>query len=208
MQTKSVDVIFDFLKEKIPFCDNSGYFFLESQIHVFDKHSGSWLYSNPSDFNQSLKQLFFLATYSHHEIKNLEVVLSLESFFRTFGTYCFFCKKNFRGKGSQHKCPKTHSCFACRRPFATVQTSPIISKYFCDTSLNASIAQTCKTCNVRILTPNCQKHHNSKVCRFGWLCLLCKKYTFKSKFLPNISAISEKHVCGRFFCNYCGVQHF
>ena len=90
LHTKSIDVIFDFLKEKIPFCDNSGYFSLESQINVFDTFSGCWLYSNPPDFNQNLKQLFFLARYSDAKIQNVEVVLNLDSFFRSFGIFCFF----------------------------------------------------------------------------------------------------------------------
>ena len=206
-QTKPIDIIFNFLKEKIPYCDNSGYFSLKAQIHIFDKYSGCWLYSNPAEFDQNLKQLFFLGTYSEHNIKDIEIVLSLDSLFSTFGTLCFFCKKVFKGKGSQHKCPQKDSCFSCRRPFITEKTCSVISKYFCDSSLHPAVAETCKTCNVRILTRNCQKHHMSKVCRFGWLCTLCQKYTFKSKYLPNISAIKQQHVCGMISCNFCGVPH-
>ncbi len=207
LQTKPIDIIFEFLQGKIPFCDNSGFFSLESQVHLFDKFTGCWLYSNPPEFNQNLRQLFFLVRFSNYETKDVEVVLNLDSFFRNFGVLCFFCKKQFKGKGSQHKCPKAVSCFTCRRPFLTFNTSTVISKYFCDSSLNASIAKTCETCNLRIFSDNCRKHHSSKVCRFGWLCNLCQKYTYKSKFLPNILAIKEKHVCGTVFCNFCGVQH-
>ncbi len=199
-----VTEIFDFLKGPISFCDNSGHFFLESQVHVFEKHSGIWLYSNPAEFNPDLRQLFLLGTYNNHKIEHLEVILNIESFFSAYGTFCFFCKKTFRGKGSQHSCSKTETCFVCRRPFKTSNTHCTLRNFFCDSNFSALEAKECSSCNLRIITDNCEKHHMSKVCRFGWYCPLCKKYTFRTKHLKTVEAIKVKHICGQTDCSFCG----
>ena len=42
------------------------------------------------------------------------------------------------------------------------------------------------------------------MCRFGWLCEICKKYTFRSKFQQSIESIKQNHICGNFKCKFCG----
>ena len=180
----SIDVVFEFFKTEISYVDRSAKYFMNAQVHVFEKHSGTWLYSNPADFDESKRQLFFVGAYINSHIKELEVVLDISGFFNVFGTFCFFCQKSFRGKGSQHKCTKRDSCFVCRRPFQSKETYKTIKNFFCDSSLFPHVAKECGKCNLRILTDNCEKHHHSRVCRFGWLCPKCQRYTFKSKFLP------------------------
>ncbi len=48
------------------------------------------------------------------------------------------------------------------------------------------------------------EEHFQKVCRFGWLCCNCQKYTYKSRILPTIQFIKESHICGIKLCHFCG----
>ncbi len=70
--------------------------------------------------------------------------------------------------------------------------------------MNASVAQKCEQCNLRINSTSCYSHHKRKVCRFGWYCEKCHSYTSCSKFLPNVNVIKTKHLCGIRLCHFCG----
>ena len=190
--------------KKIFFCDFSSEYIFDVQIHIFSSTSSYLLASFPPNFAPCKTQLFFLGNLIEGQIKNLEIITDIEKYFLVFGYFCFFCKSFFKSKGTQHKCNKTATCFCCRRPIETPKTYKFSKNYFCDSGVSPNISKQCSKCNVRLFTPNCAKQHSSKVCKNGWFCESCKKYTFRSRFVKSRIEISKTHICGQEQCSFCG----
>ncbi len=208
-EVNNLKALFPFLNEQhISYCDNSGTFQFSCQFHVFHQNTGTLLASIPEKYDSTKRQLYFSATSDPSgEIRNIAIIQNLLSFFRLFGLFCFFCGKFFRGHGTQHKCKKTQTCFACRRPllnrdtYITLQTRSL----FCNASLSANESQECSKCHLRILTLDCKKFHDQKVCRWGILCKECNKYIFLNKFTQKEKLLAS-HVCGTHQCFFCGLS--
>ncbi len=194
--------------QRISYIDYSGTFEFDCQVYVFHAYSGTLLASYPETYDSTKRQLFFSALRDDDEnFTNIGIINNLLAFFRAFGVFCFFCKKFFRGHGTQHKCPWAKCCFACRRPFLT-STTYVTSKtanLFCNTSLSPQVAKECKKCNMRLFTAECEKHHKAKVCRWGILCPSCNSYMFANKFTPKANLL-KGHICGLHQCFLCGVS--
>ena len=189
----------------INYCDFSGTYKFEAQYHIFHKHTGSYLTSVPFKYKSDVQQIFFLGSYVDDQISIVALISNLTTFFAAFGIFCNFCRKQFKGKGTQHKCLMTKTCFSCRRPFLTKTTycNSVLEKYFCDSSIKPLIAKECRKCYLILVSPHCEKNHTQKVCRWGLFCKKCKKYTYHSKFTPQ-EKIEEKHECGKKICYFCG----
>ncbi len=193
--------------QHISYCDNSGTYEFSCQFYVFHLYTGTLLYKVPDQFDSSLRQLYFSAESDDTgDLKNISIIQNLLAFFRMFGVFCFFCEKFFRGHGTQHKCPKTASCFACRRPLLTSRTyiTKKTKSLFCDGGIAANTANECPKCNMRLLTSDCARHHNQRVCRWGVLCQKCDTYIYVSKFVAK-NKVLESHVCGLHQCYFCGL---
>ena len=189
---------------RISFCDFSGQYIFEGQFHIFHKDTGKYLVSFPSDYKPEKRQFFFLGSHlPHYTIDAL--IVNITSFFATFGSFCGFCKKQFSGKGTQHKCLLTKTCFSCRRPLRTqyYYTNRKILNLFCDSSIFPSIAKKCQKCHLLLSTPHCEINHKQKVCRWGYYCDICRIYTYHSKFMGGVN-LREKHECGMKPCYFCG----
>ncbi len=203
----SLEKIFLFFQNQhISLLDLSGTFEFDCQIHVFHKLTGTLLSSYPETYDDSKRQLYFLATKDMYgALEDISIIENIASFYKVFGVYCFFCQKFFRGRGTQHKCKKINSCFVCRRPFLKTDTyvTKVTKQYFCDANLTPNTAWECKECFLRILTPHCAQHHKQRVCRWGILCTKCNKYIFESKFQKK-SEILKTHICGVRQCYFCG----
>ncbi len=200
--------LFPFLHEQhVSFCDSSSTFNFDCQIHVFHHYTGTFLESFPEKYDETKRQIHFVGEKDESgQLINLSLIQNLTTFFRIYGVFCFFCKKFFRGRGTQHKCKGAITCFACRRPLLKTNTyvNKKIKLFFCDSSLSASISIICSKCNMRILSPDCNRHHNQRVCRWGSVCQACGKYIFLSKFTPK-EKILEMHTCGVHQCYFCGL---
>ena len=199
---------YPFLIDKsVKYWDDSGSYPFQVQIFVFHQDTGTLLAKYPHELDISRRQLFLSGKYdSDNSLTNLQLILNLTDFFKCFGLFCFFCEKFFKGRGSQHKCSKILCCFVCKRPFleAKTYTNKFTKVMFCDSSLIPSEATACIQCNLRIFSPNCKVHHEKKSCRFGWLCKICEKYTYCSKYSRKIEDIKKAHECGTFPCHFCG----
>ncbi len=176
------------------------------QIYIFYSNTGNFLESYPPEYEHSRRPLFLLARYDETQLTNFDIVTNLTSFFNCFGTFCFYCKTFFKGRGTQHKCSKAINCFVCKRPFLKVNTfvHDQIKHLFCNTSISARETKFCMKCDLRMYSVECERHHHKKVCRFGWACKLCETYTFCSKNAPNIHSIKKNHKCGVKQCYFCG----
>ncbi len=199
--------IFPFFdQKKVYFMDSSGSYDFNCQLHIFHSQTGTLLSSYPEIFDETRRQLYFTAHVGdNNELLNLSIIENICSFYKAFGVYCFFCNKFFRGRGTQHKCKRTLSCFACRRPFLTPKTyfTSRTKKYFCDSNLYPHVSSECPSCFMRIPTKHCNQHHKQRVCRWGITCQKCGTYIFQSKFVPK-EKILDSHVCGSHQCYYCG----
>ncbi len=189
--------------QKIFFCDFSGQFTFDVQLHIFSRTSSSLLATIPKTFMSAKRQLFFLGNLINGQICQLEVITDIEKYFSIFGYFCFFCSNYFKSKGAQHKCKKTTSCFCCRRPIQTPEIYKFSKNYFCNSGISANISQKCSKCNIRLFSESCATQHK-KVCKNGWFCDLCQKYTFRSRFLKSRNEIAKKHICGQDPCSFCG----
>ncbi len=192
-------------KSIISYCDFSGTYKFEAQYHIFHKHTGNYLTSIPSEYKSDIQQMYFLGCYIDGQITIVALISNLTTFFSTFGIFCHFCKKQFRGKGTQHKCLLTQTCFCCRRPLLGKNSycNTTLKKYFCDSSLQPLVAKKCPKCNLLIVSPHCEKNHLLKVCRWGYFCSQCEMYTYQSKFMTK-KEIAQKHECGKRACYFCG----
>ena len=196
-------------ERSIAYCDNSGSYIFFVQTYIFHKYSGTLLTKYPDNFDSIRPKLFLFTDYINGQYDNIEIITNILTFFNVFGYFCFFCEKTFRGKSSQHNCSKTDTCFVCKRPFlksnnGSFEPSKFNDIYFCLSRLTVEEAKRCEKCNLIIYSKSCFKHHLSKTCKFGWFCLLCSKYIFRSKFSPNIAAIQRNHICGTKVCKICG----
>ncbi len=177
------------------------------QVFVFHRKTGTFINSFPFEYDDSRRPLFLLGEFdATGQLTNFEVITNLNTFFNCYGIFCFFCQRFFRGRGTQHKCLKVPTCFTCKRPFLkrTSYVHKQVPNLFCDASLTANEGQYCKLCNIRFFSESCKTHHSKKVCRFGWSCRSCEKYTFCSTKFPNVKSIRENHICGKKQCYFCG----
>ncbi len=95
---------------------------------------------------------------------------------------------------------------ACKKPFLkqSSQKNAFTDFYFCTTTKRAETAISCSKCNIRIISKECGKAHKKNVCRFGWMCPLCEKYTYRTKYFSTVEDIINNHVCGQRMCKFCG----
>ena len=198
----------------ISYCDNSGSYDFHVQAYIFHKHSGTLLAKYPEKLDASREKLFFISEYTNGKFFDTEIITNWITFFNVFGYFCLFCEKKFRGKSSQHNCSKIATCFVCKRPFLNNlcrtekhELGAFEQFYFCCSRQTVEEALRCKKCNLLVFSQDCLKHHRKNVCKFGWFCLDCEKYTFRSKFSPSLEAIQKSHVCGMKLCKICGALY-
>ncbi len=209
--TMEVENIFAALHDvTVDYCDFSAQYVFSVQYHVFHSHTGIHLMSFPSKFHAKRKQIFLLATMGTttldtSSLKIVALITNLTGFFTNFGRFCFFCKKQFRGNGTQHKCPLADNCFVCRRPYMPKEMfdKARFLKYFCDSNLYPRSPIECPNCGVRILTSNCNIFHKKRVCRWGFYCSDCNTYQYQSKYY-SVKTLKEEHICGKKNCYFCG----
>ncbi len=199
------DLLRTLLKRDIEYFDHTGTYSIDLQFIFFHKHTGNLLDIFPHEFNENKQHLFFWTELENGQFENIEVITNLTTFFNLYGWYCFFCLKSFRGRGTQHKCGKVATCFACKRPLLSPysEISSFKQNYFCASTKFPSIGRECSKCNLRLYSFDCEEYHRKKVCRFGWLCPICQKYTYCTKFWKSIENIKQNHVCGVRLCTFC-----
>ncbi len=138
----------------------------------------------------------------------LKVITNIVEYARAkkFGTFCFYCEKYFSGKGTEHRCKYRRSCFSCHRPLLhpTTYINKTNISYFCASEMEPREKNICHKCNVTIYNESCKKIHARKNCRWGWFCLSCNQYTFRSKYLKTVEIIKQTHICATCFCLFCG----
>ncbi len=204
--SNDIEMLHQYLdKGIVHYCDFSGTYQFEAQFHIFHKHTGSYLVSFPNEYDPEKRQMYFLGEIIHGKVLIDSLICNLIAFFATFGVFCGFCKKQFSGKGTQHKCLHTETCFTCRKPFFKIgyYKNKNTLRYFCDSKVTPGIAQECPACNLKFFTENCMKHHKEKVCRWGYFCRKCEVYTYQSKFASK-KKLKEEHKCGQKACYFCG----
>ncbi len=187
--------------------DDKSEFKIDAQVHVFSKQTKKVVYSWPSTYDPTKQQLYLWGTVKNIQDvpSELDVITDLIQFTKIFGWYCFFCSTRFTGRGTQHRCHRTKTCFACRRPFLSnnFYTNKHVNMFFCD-SKDTETATDCEKCNVSIKTKHCLAHHLSKCCRMGYKCGKCQQYTFRGNKFRTISSIKETHLCKVRPCYMCG----
>ena len=185
---------------------------MKAQYNFFHKSTGSFLGSIPCHFDPTQRQLYFVTdSEDFFEIKSFyaeSVIFPIEKIsllFKTFGFFCFFCRKYFTTKGCFHRCKIPKTCFACHRAVAlpsTFITTDTIN-YFCQVSSKSSNF-VCNKCHVTYYSENCLEHHLKHVCRFGWKCSNCNIYQHISKHFKSIEDIKQRHNCYERICQFCG----
>ncbi len=180
----------------------------KAQIVVFDEKTGNLLNMIPPKFDDTIRPLFLLASKQKGDTIVTGIIQNISNYFEKsqFLFFCFYCQKRFSGRGSTHKCRQRRSCFACHKYLLNPNTyvNTVFMNLFCTDEMVPKIKKFCPTCNVTLRNPLCETMHQKKVCRWGWLCPTCKKYTFKSKFLKTIKQIQETHSCQAKACKFCG----
>ncbi len=175
-----------------------------AQIIVFNKDTGSLLELYPNAYNERLRHLYFVGYKKQNETKIVSAITNIMKYFQKYGYFCFFCSKTFSGKGSKHRCLTRKSCFACHKPVLNNETyvNLITQDLFCKKS--DCPRDVCVQCNLSLENNKCKESHQKFVCRWGWMCSICKKYTFRSKYLRTVRDIQAKHQCDSFLCSFCG----
>ncbi len=176
------------------------------QAHIFHYKTGNFLLSIPNQFDPTMRQIYFVSDIPVAESKVLHHMSSLKRYFKTFGKFCFFCKKHFKSRGCNHKCSRCFSCFACKRPFLDIKTflTDETEAFYCNGRLFPSITQKCPSCNIYYMSANCFEEHKKKVCRWGWKCPKCDIFQGRNGFFKTQQEIQSKHICGERYCNFCG----
>ncbi len=207
----SLNILVDFLQEKLVKVETNKSIKCECQVTVFSSETGGVIERYPQYFDDSCRQLWLYGKIYESKIVYEGVISNISTFSQSsrFGTFCFYCQKYFSGKGSKHRCRKRQSCFSCHRPLLKPDTyvNQININLFCNSKLEPKLAKICLKCNLTYYSTTCEKIHFEKVCRWGWFCLKCKQYTFRSKYFKTRESIQEKHNCLMTFCIFCGEQY-
>ena len=100
------------------------------------------------------------------------------------------------------------TCFACRRRFQyeTTYTNSFWKKHFCDIKINKTDKKKqCHRCSLILYSSHCEKGHK-RLCNgrghFGWYCLKCKHFTYKTENLTS-QELKNNHKCGFTTCRTC-----
>ena len=183
----------------------------KSQLTVFSSETGGILQRYPESFDDSLRQLWLYGRMNGKKVTISAFILNIATFCKSkrYGTFCFYCEKYFSGKGSKHRCLQRRSCFACHRPILKVTTyiNQANLEMYCPSEMEPKTRKICAKCNLSLYNDLCLKIHQEKVCRWGWFCLKCNQYTFRSKFLKTLKNIQEQHICFTISCSYCGKSY-
>jgi hypothetical protein len=180
--------------------------YYKCQIFVFTSivNSNKLTYMYPTEYDDTLEPIYLLETSPNHVI----VITNINAYFKANGRFCFGCKKSFKVTKYRHKCTimKTQ-CFACRRLFMSNSTyiNDLCKHNFCDRDITKSPSSICHICNITIYSNHCMREHK-KLCNgkgiFGWKCLVCKKFTYRSGTL-NSRTLSQIHMCNIVHCKFC-----
>ncbi len=204
----NIKTIYNHMKNSEILLENNQVISSESQIIVLHQKTGTILEMIPSTFDDSTRKLYLVGEVKNFLVLPHSIVTNIMKYLTKGkqGYLCFYCGKRFSGKGTKHRCKKRRSCFVCHRPTLkeTTFVDLVTKDLYCRDELEPKIANFCKVCNLSIRNESCQACHQKFVCRWGWFCLQCQKYTFRSKYLPTIKKIMESHDCKAFYCNFCG----
>ena len=180
------------------------------QLVLFHEDTGQIIEMIPAKFNDKRRVLCLLGRNLDLNFIPTKVITHIINYFKknNFGFLCFYCKRRFNGKGSKHRCKKRRSCFACHRPLLQPDTfvNPTTKELFCPDEIEPKEKNICKKCNLSTRSTTCEKLHKKLVCRWGWYCLKCEHYTFRSKFFPKTEDIILQHNCLYWPCTFCGEQ--
>ncbi len=213
MCSKYVDFrqIVEFLQTKVLKLETQKTIQCECQVSVFSSDTGTIIERHPHIYNDSCRQLWLFGHMCEGKVSVTGIILNIAKFSvsKTYGTFCFYCDKYFSGKGSKHRCRKRRSCFACHRPVLKPSTYTNASNIgmFCSSEMEPKVREICKKCHLTLYNPKCKTIHVQKVCRWGWYCLKCNQYTFRSKYFKTCKTIRQMHTCLMIFCTFCGKKY-
>ncbi len=206
--SQNIHLLVDYLAEKSVVLETKKKVSCECQVTIFSFETGHILERYPRQYDETCRQLWLLGATQNSDIVLSKIITDITTYFlkKKIGSFCFYCEKFFSGKGSKHKCRLRRSCFACHRPLLkpTTYTNRSNISTFCASEIEPKIKKLCKKCNVTTYNDSCDKIHGKKICRWGWFCLKCNQYTFRSKYLKTLDIIKKTHVCFTFFCSFCG----
>ena len=204
----NLNTLVDFLKTKFVRLETNRDVLCKSQVTIFSFETGQILERYPREYDDTCRQLWLCGSMNKGKVAISAVITDIYRYLerKKFGFFCFYCEKYFSGKGSKHRCRKRQSCFACHRPLLqlTTYTTKNNFPYFCPSNMEPREKSLCKKCNVTIYNEACFKIHDKKNCRWGWFCLTCNQYTFRSKYLKTVQIIKQTHICFTCFCSFCG----
>ncbi len=208
MGMTKLSALIDFLATKLVRLETNKHILCKSQVTIFSYETGHILERYPKEYDDSCRQLWLTASMTETKIEIAKVITNISSYlkWKKFGFLCFYCQKYFSGKGSKHRCRKRRSCFACHRPFLQPNTYATKTSlpFFCTSEMEPKVKVICPKCNLSTYNEECYKMHQQKICRWGWFCLNCNQYTFRSKYLKTLDIIKQTHICSTFFCSFCG----
>ncbi len=203
----NLGVLVEFLGKKWLRLETKQLIKCDCKVTIFSDSTGQILDRFPKKFNENSRQLSLYGSMNNGQIILLGVISNIVEFSHSqFGEFCFYCEKYYSGKGSKHRCKKRRSCFACHRPLLQFNTYTNTNNIvlFCESEMQPIEQKLCSRCNVTLYSPSCQRIHQQKNCRWGWFCLHCKQYTFRSKYLKTVEIIKQTHICFTLFCCFCG----
>jgi G:T-mismatch repair DNA endonuclease (very short patch repair protein) len=178
---------------------------MTAQVHMFSATTKDLIYSYPANYDESKRQIYLLEDMSTKD-PHIDVISNIDKFFLLHGITCFYCKRKFKGTYYRHTCKVRKTCFACKRVQRKKATYVTDSneKNFCDSDLaGTAIEYTCPKCNLQCKTNSCKSNHRP-VCKRGWLCTECGKYSFASGSFRTHKRLQEAHRCGQHStCRYC-----
>ncbi len=203
-----LDILVNYLASKSITLETKKIVECKCQVTIFNSETRDILSRCPKTFDDTCRQLNILAYMRETKVVITAIITNILKYlsFKDFGIFCLYCEKYFSGKGSEHKCKLRRSCFACHRPLLqpTTYTNLITAPLFCSSEIEPKERQICEKCNVTTYNASCADLHLKSVCRWGWFCLKCNQYTFRSKYLTSVDAIKETHICFWLICTFCG----
>ncbi len=206
-----MSVIQNFLEKAEITLENKKKQICKCQIITFDETTGNLLHIFPAKYNDTIRPLFLLGKKQEGRTVLTGIITNIVQYFEKskFSFYCFFCDKRVTGKGTSHKCRVRRSCFACHKYLLRPDTylNVVMKSMYCTDEMIPTIKKTCPTCNVSLRNSLCESIHYKKICRFGWFCLKCQKYTFRNKFVQSIQEIKDSHKCSKKICYFCGASY-
>ena len=177
-------------------------------IQEFEGRNGAvkyrFRYKYPKDLTTTKPTLYLLETVDQNNVAHCEPMTDFQGFASTVAQPCMYCEETLSSPSRTHRhiCPKMATCLSCSRILQTPDTyhDSTTERAFCDSVLSSEAVGHCGTCDRRLASASCRRHHTPKVCAYAFRCTKCDKVKVATGGIVNARA---GHICNAKLCRDC-----